>query len=331
MGSRHTERIAQVKAELLGRLRQGYHRSGQAFLSNRAVVRRFGISYQTAHRIMAELAEEGWLRRSGGSGTYLQGKVTNWKGIELIFGERARRRGSFGEHLLLLTKSELETREIPHRVRWLGREAPAAPVEGWFPVLWEAGPLAERLAEARCYAVLLGERSLSGAAASFIDAVGVDDYAGGVAAADFFRSLPPGKRIAVVAGPAGDARSRLRTAGFLHRRPSARVVKAGGWFSEHGQAVARRALQFDGVFAVNDRLAAAILAEARATGRRDFRIVGFDDAPVSQAMNFNTIAFPWTEVITTAVAAAQARMNGSILSGSAVSFVPRPVLRQAPA
>ena len=93
MGSRHTERIAQVKAELLGRLRQGYHRSGQAFLSNRAVVRRFGISYQTAHRIMAELAEEGWLRRSGGSGTYLQGKVTNWKGIELIFGERARRRG----------------------------------------------------------------------------------------------------------------------------------------------------------------------------------------------------------------------------------------------
>lgn len=81
--------------------------------SNRAVARRYGVSYQTADVLMRQLADEGLIVRRAASGSYVPGTVTAWGGVVLAFSPRARHKGSFGSHLLdcLRSPAACETRD----------------------------------------------------------------------------------------------------------------------------------------------------------------------------------------------------------------------------
>jgi hypothetical protein len=322
--------VHDLKAKLITRLRDGFHRPGQRFFSNRDLSSRFGVSYQTAHRLIAELVAEGWLARRPATGTFVAGRREVWQGVELIFAGRARRADSFGARLLGCVRDALDRAGLPHRTRWLEEieEETAEVAEGWYPVLWEHPRLAVRVAESRRYGLVLEDRPARGLAASYLDSVSVDDYSGGQAAGEWLRGrLPPRARCAVLAGPASDARNRLRVAGFLAAWPRARVVRAGSWFEEQARRAAPATLVFDGVFAANDRLAAAVLEAARAAGRTPPDLVGFDDAPVAEELNFTTIAIPWQDVAAAAADVARRRMEGDVRTAAGLLFAPRPVVR----
>jgi DNA-binding transcriptional regulator YhcF (GntR family) len=325
-----SQSVSAVKEQLISRLRDGFHQPGIRFLSNRAVARRFGISYQTAHRLIGELVVEGWLERQAGSGTYVAGRRQEWRGVDLVFNLRAQRTESFGAHLLGCLVQALERLDLRHRVNW--DAGPAARAEdGWYPIVWERSEFVRAVAAQGRYALVLEDGPLHGVAASFVDTVSVDDFSGGVAAAEWMTArLGSGRglRLAVLAGPRGDIRNRLRVEGFLSVCKRARVVQAGGWFWEDGVRAAPKVLDYDGVFAANDRLASAVLATAEARGTAVPCLIGFDDAPVAERMNLSTIAIPWEEIASTAAEVAQRRLQGDMRTAAGIIFSPRPVSRR---
>jgi len=306
-----SSRIDDIKALLVARLRDGFHRPGDPFLSNRALAERHGVSYQTAHRLLAELVAEGWLARRRASGTFVAGRTERPTAVQLVFHPRAQRPGSFGACLLQRLARELraagvpfvqtrDTRDIRLRARHL-------------PVFWEVPALVEAFAAERRFGLLLHDAPPPGAGASFLDAVRPDDYSGGVCAAQtLVGRLGPRARLAMLAGPAADRRSRQRVEGFLHVVPKARVHEADDWFSDDGERAAPAVLAAKpaGVFCANDRLAEGLLAACAGRGATPPSVLGYDNAPIAEALHLSTVAIPWEQLVAEAVKLVQARLAG---------------------
>ncbi len=321
--------VVLLKARLITRLRDGFHLPGQSFFSTRGLSDRFGVSYQTAHRLLTELENEGWLERRASAGTFVAGRREIWHGVDLWFSNRAQRADSFGERLLTVLRDALNRQGVPHRVLWGGETMQASGLEpGWYPVIWELPKLAAGLAADHRYVLILEDRLGHGLAASYADSVSVDDYSGGVAAGEWLAAQLPGARCAVLAGPDDDARSRLRVAGFLSVHPKAVVVKAGSWFFDEAVRAAPQVMGFSGVFCANDRLASAVVEAMRNRGSNNPLVVGFDDAPVAERLDFTTIAIPWEDIAAAAVDVARRRMAGDVRTAAALTFAPRPIVRE---
>jgi DNA-binding LacI/PurR family transcriptional regulator len=313
-----------VKAKLIARLRDGFHAPGQRFFSNRALSSHFGVSYQTAHRLIQELESEGWLERRAAAGTYVAGPATSLIGAELLFHERAKREGSFGARLLAELKQGLELAGVDTRMTFTRDNDSDLAESDRLPVLWNSPQAMAALASQRRFLVVLNDRPPPGLASGFVDSVATDDFSGGVAAAELLESVVTRRKLAVFAGPKQDRRSQQRVAGFLSHAPKATVIWAESWFTEEAARVAPRLAgsRFEGVFCCNDRLAEALLAAGTMAA-----VVGFDDAPVAEALNLTTIAIPWADIVAAAVDIVRGRMAGRTSAAAQLIFAPRPVMR----
>jgi hypothetical protein len=332
MGRPRTSKVLEVKSKLLVRLRDGLHRPGDRFMSNRAVAQQFNISYQTADRLIRELCAEGYLVRREASGTYLPGARPVRFGAELLFHERAKRAGSFGARLFAQLTARLDRDRIPWRVRWIaeGAGAKLRLARDHFPVLWECPEVLNACVSGRRSALLLNARPPSGIDSVYIDSVSTDDFSGGVCAAQLLaRRSGPGGPLAVVAGPPDDPRSNDRVAGFLSVA-KATVVQSPTWYLEGGMKVARDAIRAgrSGIFCCNDRLAEAILLYCRESEITCPPLVGFDDAPVAEDLNLTTIAIPWGELVNGAADVIKRRLADDTSTASRQIFAPRPVVRR---
>ncbi|MCX6895825.1 MAG: substrate-binding domain-containing protein, partial [Verrucomicrobia bacterium] len=284
--------------------------------------------YQTAHRVITELEEEGLLERRQASGTYIAGRAAHPRSVELWFHPRAQRRGSYGAHLLALLKKALADAGVNFSVCW--SKAGDRPAANSYPVLWESPGVLKRVMAVSRYALVLNDRPAPGLAASMVDAVATDDFSAGVCAAQVLCKRPnDGSRFSVLAGPRDDERSKIRVAGFLSRLPQAGVVNAGSWFFEDAQRVAARVLAQNpaGVFCVNDRLAEALLACCREQGRPAPPVVGHDNAPVAEELHLTTIETPWAEMVDAAVAVIRSRLDGNSRPARQIILAQRPVYR----
>jgi hypothetical protein len=318
-----------VKEKLLARLKDGLHVPGQRFFSNRAIAGHFGVSYQTAHRLVSELQAEGWLERRAASGTYVAGPAPARRGAELFFHSRARRPGSFGARLLADLRASLKAANVSCRVTWA--ESDVMPQVDWLPVIWESPEAVATETAARRFIVLLNDRPPPGLAAGYVDSVATDDFSGGAAAAELLCAIAPPRRLAVLAGPRRDNRSQQRVAGFQMHAPKAAVYWSPTWFAEDAAKVVPRVLGagYAGVFCGNDRLAEALLLACREAGCSPPAIVGFDDAPVAEALNLTTIAVPWSEIVQAATSVVVRRLQGGTGAASQLIFPPRPVIRRS--
>jgi GntR family histidine utilization transcriptional repressor len=65
---------AQVKAQLLRRIRNGRWRAGDRIPSEHELMREFGVARMTVGRALRELTGEGWLLRTQGVGTFVGGE-----------------------------------------------------------------------------------------------------------------------------------------------------------------------------------------------------------------------------------------------------------------
>jgi hypothetical protein len=278
---------------------------------------------------MEELVQEGWLKRKASSGTFISGSAEKLIGAQLIFSPRAKTPGSFGANLL-------------QRIMRVFRQAGILIVQNWaegdvrlrpkfLPVLWECRHLLERSSNDRRFCLLLQEAPPPGIFASYVDCVRTDDFSGGVCAAQvLLERLKSSRGFAVLAGPKDDRRSAQRVEGFLAVAPKARVVYSGGWFIEHGQAATPKLLTDDirGVFCCNDRLAQGLLADLE--GRKSYPnplVVGFDNAPIAEALHLTTIAIPWEQFATEAAELVRFRINGDASPARQIILSLRPHAR----
>lgn len=332
MPLRRTQKVAEVRRRLLDRLENGLYRAGDRFLSNRDVAEQFGISYQTAHRVIAELCDEGHLERRPQSGTYVPGGTRRLVGVQLLFHVRAAQQWSFGSKLLELLRRKLETERIDAKVELVAETAPLAADR--LPIVWELPQVVAACAAQALPAVLINNRPASGLESLYIDSVSTDDFSGGACAAQLLRDRvlrdgkPTKRGFVAVSGPADDARSRLRLEGFLSVLP-AKVVVAGNWFYDHGYRAAEQVLKAarSGIFCVNDQLAAGILGWCRDHRRSTPPIIGFDDAPIAETLNLTTIGLPWDEMLDGVVRTAKRRLAGDRSASSRQMFHPKPTVR----
>jgi len=320
-----------VKRQLVARIQDGHHLPGRRFLSNRALARLFGISYQTADILIRELVEEGLLTRRAASGTYLPGPQLDQSSALLFFHPRAKRKNSFGANLLDRLTARLEKDRIDWRMSWtcpdLSGNRPIT--TNRFPIIWDRPEAVDAVIRQRRFALVLNDRPPAGLGATLIDSVSVDDYSGGAHAAQFLiRRNPRPRAMAVLAGPRNDPRSAARVSGFLSIA-QATVFHSRTWFFDAGLSVADKVLASrpEGIFCCNDRLAQAVL---RRTEDRDMPrplIIGFDDAPIAQWLNLTTIAIPWEELVAAAVGAVKRRQLQPFSSAIAQFVSTRLVVR----
>lgn len=327
-----SQKVEDIKRKLQTRLTEGIYRAGERFISARELADNFGISYQTADRLINELCAEGYLERRAASGTYIPGGVVDLTGVQLFWNKRARRAGSFGARLLEGLTERLKRDRIDWKVTWTDVDNASLKIpRNRLPVLWESPAAASKCAEANRSALLLNDRPPPGLAAAFLDSVSLDDFSGGVCAAQLLLrgSKTNTTGFAVLTGPADDERSNERRDGFLSIVPQAKVIVAGSWFTEDGYAKAAQAVTAGqtGLFCCNDRLAEAIITYCQDNGLAVPRIVGFDDAPVSEQLNLTTIAIPWDEMIAGAVGLIKRRLTGDSTVARQLVLTPRPVIR----
>lgn len=330
MARSRSTRVEEVKLRLVQRLREGFYRPGDRFLSNRAVATKFSVSYQTAHRLIAELESEGHLERRAASGTYVPGKRAVFYAAQIVFHPRARRPGSFGERLLKELSAQLTDARVKFRITWAERGLILSPSE--FPVFWEAPEHLRACMKQQRSALLLNDRPPFGLDAVRIDSISEDDYAGGVCAAQILKQRTNGNAAnasyAVLAGPESDERSNRRVEGFLSLLKSP-VYHSQSWYFEDGLRIAGSVVARGktGIFCANDRLAESIIEWCRAHDRPRPPLVGFDDAPVAEQIALTTIAIPWTELANHAAMVIQRRLAGDSSTASHQMLMPRPVLR----
>lgn len=320
-------KVEKVRGELEARLRSGLLPPGEAFFSARQVAERFGLSYQTAHRLLSELAEKGLIERRPGAGTFVTGEALELTRPVLIFRERAAIAGSFGWNLLLALRTALIIGNIEKlRVKFTDRDPEIQ--EGELPVLWEVEGVAEIVRRAKRPCLLLNDHPPLGGLSRWLDTIAVDDRAGGQQAGELLAGTFRCKRLVALGGPEGDRRSRARLAGFLEVAPGAEVFQAGSW----GERVAPRVLKGiaqarpQGVFCANDRLALRVREEAPWLGPRP-RMVGFDDAPIAQEHQLTTIAIPWIQLAAEAYYIIKRRLEGDRAPAIHRVLVPQAIVR----
>lgn len=318
MPRKQSQRVSDVKQQLEERLRGSRYQPGDRFLSAREVATEFSVSYQTAHRLLSTLCDAGLVERRSASGTYLpgggdpSGTKVSYESVQLFFDVRARRAGSFGARLLEGLGQHLRRDRISWEVVWT--DSPEIMMPHAFPVFWQDGKTLARCQAEGHPALLLNERPAPGLEATFLDSVSIDDYFGGVCAAQYLRQRSGQGKItfAVITGPADDPRSRAREEGFRSVLPEAAVFAAGGWFREDGLRIAGEAIKrgADGLFCCNDRLAEAVVFHCGAHHKLCPPLVGFDNAPVSQTLNLTTVAIPWDEFLSDAARVMRTRLSG---------------------
>jgi len=304
-------------------------RAGQRFVSARYISQRFKVSYQTAHRLLTELKDQGLVVRRAGSGSFISGQTKSLQSALLIFASRAKRKGSFGDLLLKQLVARLEAVDLPFEIL-VGRVGLKQVREDVYPVLWESSRLTYDLAAKYRFSLVLHDKPPAGIGSLYTDSISVDDFSGGLAAGQILSRYSP-QRPVIVGGPATDVRSQNRINGFRQVFRDAPVIEAGTWFFRSAVRMLAEPLATwkpDALFCCSDRLAEATIVSYRTIlNITPPTIIGFDNAPVAEGLGFSTIGIPWEEVARNAVLIIKKRLEGRSDHASAIILPPVPVIR----
>lgn len=316
-----SKRIQSVHHDLKQRLSNRLYRPGDRFMTARQVAEQYEVSYQTAHRVLADLAERGLIERRPRSGSFIAGNSPRPTHVQLLMHPRADNPHGFGGKLRDYLQRALDLADIRCVQRTdKGGLAPSA-----LPVIWESPQAVEQCVAHLRPGILVNERPKPSWGSSRLDSICTDDFAGGALAADtLMQGSPTPRRFAILAGPKGDRRSDERIAGFLSRVDDVVVTHADNWHRDAGRRAAHQLTQnnLTGIFAANDRLAQGITLAFRDAKQSTPLLVGYDDAPIAQQLGLTTIALPWQAIAQAVVQRAQLRLQGDL--GSACTFLFQP-------
>jgi DNA-binding transcriptional regulator YhcF (GntR family) len=322
-----TQRVHDAKTKILNRIREGFYRPGDRFLSNRGVAKTFNISFQTAQRLVAELCEDGYLRQKASSGTFIAGARIELSGVQLLVSERTKSLQGVISRLFSYLREGLENEGVSWSTDFIGSEAVLK--EGRFPVFCDC-PAVASIAAKRNYALLLDDAPPAGLEASYIDSIAADDFSGGACAAQLMvQKYSPTGRYFILAGPTKEAKTLKRISGFRSILPQAKVISAESWFYEDGLRVAHLVVRSNvqGVFCCNDHLAHAVIRYSEERGFKCPPLVGFDNDPLAEELNLTTIEIPERKMVELAIEIIRKRLQGDSSSSIRQILSCRPIVR----
>lgn len=316
-----SHRIQQVLHSLEERLSNRLHRPGDRFATARQVAEQYGISYQTAHRILADLARRGLIDRRPRGGSFIAGGTSKPTHIQLVLHPRSSNPLGFGGKLRQLLKQSLDDANIDCQLS----TDPQAIDPTALPVIWESPRAVDHCVAHQRPGILVNERPMPSWGSSLLDSISTDDFAGGALAADtLLRGTAAPHRLGILAGPTNDRRSDERVAGFISRATDPVIIHAENWHRDAGRRSAGELVntKLDGIFAANDRLAQGSLLAYQDAKRHPPLIVGYDDAPIAKQLRLTTIALPWQEIAKAVVQRAQLRLQGDFSAACTFLFQP---------
>ena len=309
MPKARTKRVREVKQKLIERLQSGYLTGGDRFFSNRHIVNQYSISYMTAHQLLKELEEEGYLERKEQSGSFVSGGHSVVSGVAIYAPDRIHDPNSYSHYLFSLVSKRLDALAVPYEM--VVSDCTTQLDSSRYPVVIDLPCLQNQLYANDMFGLFLNDKPTPGLSSVWVDSVYCDNYSGGVAAAELFHILLPGVPTAVFAGPQDDWRSRARIEGYLSIQKNASILSANTWHED----VARMQIpqlfksMHKAVFCCNDKLAAALITYCKEQNKQVPYIIGFDNLPISESMGFSTIAVPWDALVDAAVSCIQLRMQ----------------------
>lgn len=225
-----SQKRKEIERILIQRIAGGVYSPGNKFMSNRAVATEFGVNILTAHRILNQLAEEGYLDRRACSGSFVPGSMTKFRSINLIFNALARNSGSFNSELLNGLKKALSEQKIPWKVTWLDKSLRVKPDEYNVTYQFSQKRIDRQLAQTKMHGLLIGGIPSIGTHASYFDSVSVDYFHAGVLAGKYLKKRLAKPSVAILGNPPGRS-SWVESAilGFRSVWPRARIIHPQSW------------------------------------------------------------------------------------------------------
>lgn len=158
--------------------------------------------------------------------------------------------------------------------------------------------------------------------------VHVDDYHGAGKAVEYLLERG-GKRIAMIAGPAGPSGTLDRVRGFKDRLAAAGIdsnlIESGDYSQESGKSAALRLLDrdpsIDSIFVSSDPMATGAIQAIKERGLRvpdDVQVIGFDDQPIAELSDprLTTLHQPFPEIGSHMVSQLVGLINGEKPAGT---------------
>ncbi|MCF7944577.1 MAG: substrate-binding domain-containing protein [Spirochaetia bacterium] len=334
MPKSRTEKVTRVKQKLIDRIESGFYKSGERFLSNREIASLFNISYLTSHKLLKELEEEGYLGRKKQSGSFVKGSLKTYEAVGLYVSERAFIESSYSAYLLNKLEKQLSSLQIPYHI--VDADVSAELADELYPIMLNTGFLQKQLYKKSMYGFLLNDEPEPGLSSIWVDSITIDNYSGGFSAGQILNESFPENLYILFAGPEDDSRSRKRAEGFIDAIPEAYTVYAESWHYNDAYQKApgiielfnQKEAESFAVFCCNDKLASAVFDYCVSFGVKPPMIMGFDNMPVSEEMNFSTMAIPWNDMINHSISTAQARLSGDTGPARHVVLHTYPLIRK---
>lgn len=306
MARTRSTRIHRVKEELIERLQSGFCRPGNHFASNRELVHRYQISYQTAHRLIRELEEEGFLHRVPSSGTYVAGDSRPPEGVALVFHPNTEL-DTFGGILLAQLSKRLEEEAIPYE--HVSGVVFDDYVPGRYNVIWGQEYDVRRLPSQLHYSLMIDGLPEEGVNATFTDSIFIDYAEVGRMGGRLLRKRCGASRVAVLAGQEDNGIYHKQLSGFREVFPDAHVVYQSDWsyWAALASVKSLRGLDFDGFYSVGD---SGVLALQNTFGP-EVPVVAYGDGPQLKAAGVEGVSIPWDQIMDEVVRLYRLRSGGS--------------------
>lgn len=312
-----------VRGMLIQRSQSGYYVPGAKFLTNRAVCKEYGISYVTAHRLLNDLCQEGYLERRTTSGTFIPGTLYN--SVHLIFHPGVKWPNSYANLLIQELSQRLDQAGISWQLSRTDTWKDSPPKA--YPVLWhpDLSQIVEDLNTTRRYALLMNQQPPPGVASSYLDNIDIDFFSGGVMAGQILSGHC--KRVGIVAGtPLRKRETEEYVRGFRTIWPQAPLIGEDQTTFQLEPPVMQGVLDsgWDGVFCIIQRHAIALMDKYEELKRVAPRIVLADYPPRQPRLRTPFfISVPLEEIAEAAMRVIRKRMAGNLSVTERLVLVPR--------
>lgn len=306
MAKKRTKRIALIKETLIDKIQNEHGRVGNFFLSNRELSMRYGVSYLTAHRLITELCDENYLHRAPRSGTYIANESVLPSRMVLVFNPAGKVRNGFGDQLSRLMQKRCEGEGIECEVQW--SNAFDHYPEGGFPIVWGVDYNLREFVSKLHYGILLNERANAGVNSTFTDSILIDNYSGGLVAAQLAKLLPKKSKVLVLAGPENGLTVQERLNGVKALIPSPRIIHFDAWQMDN----ARRGLagveleDADVVICLHDTASDAFHERFG----NALPVIRFGDLELAKAHSDTCVVIPWDDIVEACIDIYKMRADG---------------------
>lgn len=306
MPKKRTARVEQVKTLLIEKIKEGYRRPGNWFLSNRELAGRYNISYQTAHGLIRELCEEGYLHRTEASGTYFASEKHPPTGVALVLhGTSKTEERRFGAILRTLLEIRLRREKIDYVVEFADTFKEYPPER--FCVIWGRHYDLHDIPDVVHYSVLIDQKPAPGLNSVFTDSISVDLFSAGVSAGQLLKKNGTFSRPAVMMGTPNTWPELLE--GFQTIWTPVAVEYTEDWEAENFEHSLRRLQEkgaFDCLFCGNNTSAEV----ARRLLGADFPVVAYGDETRAVEAGVTALTIPWNEIADAVITIYRKRRNG---------------------